>query len=147
MIMSKAQKISLSSKQRTSEGHLDLCECPFGQFCRILEILGHSVNSDRYQSQGLFDIPCSLAAIVSVTLSQSFGQLVRSFCTGAMAKFSSIREIGFNTFLELEWSRLYVPSLLRTFWIVRLAQQLTMTLIQLALSAGKEDLDLYALLC
>ena len=44
MIMSKAQKISLSSKQRTSEGHLDLSECPFGQFCRTLEILGNSVN-------------------------------------------------------------------------------------------------------
>ena len=102
---------------------------------------------EKVKNQGLLDIPCSLAAIVSVTLSQSFGQLVRSFCAGAMAKFSSIREIGFNTFLELEWSRLYVPSLLRTFWIVRLAQQLTMTLIQLALSAGKEDLDLYALLC
>ena len=144
--------MSRLKKQRTSEGHLDLSECPFGQFCR-----GRRINSDSYQShsimvekvknQGLLDIPCSLAAIVSVTLSQSFGQLVRSFCAGAMAKFSSIREIGFNTFLELEWSRLYVPSLLRTFWIVRLAQQLTMTLIQLALSAGKEDLDLYALLC
>ena len=77
------------------------------------------------------------AIIVFVTLSQSFGQLVRSFVTGVKAKLRSIRDIGLNTFLELEWSRLQVPSLLRTFWVVRLVQQLTVSLGTLALSAGK----------
>ena len=35
-----------------------------------------------------------------------------------------IANFGFNTFLEAEWVRLRIPSLLRTFWLTRMMQQL-----------------------
>jgi hypothetical protein len=35
-----------------------------------------------------------------------------------------VANFGLNTFLENEWERLRVPSLLRTFWLARFTQQL-----------------------
>ncbi len=40
------------------------------------------------------------------------------------AKRQFIANFGLNTFIETEWVRLRVPSLLRTFWLTRFTQQL-----------------------
>ena len=40
------------------------------------------------------------------------------------SKRQFITNFGFNTFLEAEWVRLRIPSLLRTFWLTRMMQQL-----------------------
>jgi E3 ubiquitin-protein ligase RNF139 len=40
------------------------------------------------------------------------------------SKKQFIMNFGLNTFLEAEWVRMRIPSLLRTFWLSRMAQQL-----------------------
>jgi hypothetical protein len=48
----------------------------------------------------------------------------RSVIQTVSAKRQFIANFGLNTFIETEWVRLRVPSLLRTFWLTRFTQQL-----------------------
>ena len=52
------------------------------------------------------------------------GGALRSVMQSMRAKKQFILNFGFNTFLEAEWVRLRIPSLLRTFWLTRMMQQL-----------------------
>lgn len=71
------------------------------------------------------------AAIISLfILSKVIGGAVRSVIQQMKAKRQFILNFGFNTFLEAEWVRLRIPSLLRTFWLTRMSQQLISIFVQ-----------------
>ena len=55
---------------------------------------------------------------------------MRSVMQQMKAKRQFIVNFGFNTFLEAEWVRLRIPSLLRTFWLTRMSQQLISIFVQ-----------------
>ena len=57
---------------------------------------------------------------------------VRSVIHSIKMKRQFILNFGFNTFLEAEWVRLRIPSLLRTFWLTRMMQQLFSMMIKTA---------------
>lgn len=125
-------------------------------------------NQQRYQSEWMFDqilslsvqVPGALAIvgispnilqtftlisagpalitagfIVSKVIGLAIGSLLRSF----EMKRRVIADYGLNTFLEGEWLRLRVPSLLRTFWITRFSQQLIVILFSLMQDCGLEE--------
>ena len=46
------------------------------------------------------------------------------------AKRQFIINFGINTFVEAEWVRLRIPSLLRTFWLTRMTQQFISILVK-----------------
>ena len=46
-----------------------------------------------------------------------------------------IANFGLNTFLETEWTRIRVPSLLRTFWLTRVGLHLCTELFALVAAA------------
>ena len=48
-----------------------------------------------------------------------------------------IANFGFNTFLEAEWVRLRIPSLLRTFWLTRMMQQLLSMIAKSGISSDQ----------
>ena len=56
------------------------------------------------------------------------------------AKRQFIANFGLNTFLEAEWARLRIPSLLRTFWLTRMMQQLFSILVKGKVGIGAQDL-------
>ena len=51
-------------------------------------------------------------------------------------KYQILQHFGLSTFLETEWIRLQVPSLLRTFWLTRCAQQVLVFSVRLISSPG-----------
>ena len=51
-------------------------------------------------------------------------------------KYQILQHFGLSTFLETEWIRLQVPSLLRTFWLTRCTQQILAQLIKLLISTS-----------
>ena len=51
-------------------------------------------------------------------------------------KYQILQHFGLSTFLETEWIRLQVPSLLRTFWLTRCTQQILIHLIRLLISSN-----------
>ena len=55
---------------------------------------------------------------------------MRSVIHSIKMKRQFILNFGFNTFLEAEWVRLRIPSLLRTFWLTRMMQQLFSMMIK-----------------
>ena len=64
---------------------------------------------------------------------QVIGGAVHSVIQQMKAKRQFILNFGFNTFLEAEWVRLRIPSLLRTFWLTRMSQQLISIFVQVKL--------------
>ena len=48
-------------------------------------------------------------------------RLQRHLCSLYLVKRQEILNYGLNTFLEAEWLRLQVPSVLRIFWLSRLS--------------------------
>ena len=46
------------------------------------------------------------------------------------AKRQFILNFGINTFVEAEWVRLRIPSLLRTFWLTRMTQQFISIMVE-----------------
>ena len=60
---------------------------------------------------------------------QSVNKLIKLLNFSSVIQTVSVKRqfvanFGLNTFLETEWVRLRVPSLLRTFWLARFTQQL-----------------------
>ena len=64
-----------------------------------------------------------LALLVKVMYS-AFGGIFRMLRANVFEKKQIIENFGWHTFLEGEWARLRIPSLLRTFWLTRLALHL-----------------------
>lgn len=62
--------------------------------------------------------------ILSVLFIKVAGVATRSVINTMRTKRQFVLNFGFNTFLEAEWVRLRIPSLLRTFWLTRMTQQL-----------------------
>ena len=77
--------------------------------------------------------------ITLLTIGQSLNHLVLVFHLGLRSRQQIITDFGLNTFLELEWGRLHIPSLLRTFWTTRLIQQLVVSLASLLWSSFDEN--------
>ena len=69
---------------------------------------------------------CSIAMILFKVLESA----VRSVIHSIKMKRQFVLNFGFNTFLEAEWVRLRIPSLLRTFWLTRMMQQLFSMMIK-----------------
>ena len=65
---------------------------------------------------------------------------MRSVMQQMKAKRQFIVNFGFNTFLEAEWVRLRIPSLLRTFWLTRMSQQLISIFVQGGLNGNQPAL-------
>lgn len=80
------------------------------------------------------------AAIISLyILSKVIGGAVHSVIQQMKAKRQFILNFGFNTFLEAEWVRLRIPSLLRTFWLTRMSQQLISIFVQGGLNSAQNS--------
>ena len=61
------------------------------------------------------------AMLVGASLGLQADRLQRHLCSLYHAKRQEILNYGLNTFLEAEWLRLQVPSVLRIFWLSRLS--------------------------
>ena len=66
---------------------------------------------------------------------------MRAVINSIKMKRQFILNFGFNTFLEAEWVRLRIPSLLRTFWLTRMMQQLFSIMVK---NGAPEDLLPYS---
>jgi E3 ubiquitin-protein ligase RNF139 len=55
------------------------------------------------------------------------------------SKRQFVANFGLNTFLEAEWSRIRVPSLLRMFWLTRVGLHLCGVVFEMYASAGEQD--------
>ena len=76
------------------------------------------------------------AAITIASLWHGLGSAFRSVRHSIESKRQVMRHFGLNALLEAEWTRLHVPSLLRTFWLTRCAQQLLVSFIKLIGASG-----------
>ena len=56
------------------------------------------------------------AAALGITLGQQLQPMVRAVTLMVRTKRENINNFGLNTFIESEWVRLRVPSVLRYFW-------------------------------
>ena len=65
-------------------------------------------------------LPAGLTAFALWTVA---GRAIASITQNVRAKRQYIANFGLNTFLETEWTRIRVPSLLRTFWVTRDGEQ------------------------
>lgn len=81
---------------------------------------------------GSIVIPLTLTAYC---LWQVFGAAFRSVILTVYTKRQFVANFGLNAFLETEWVRLRVPSLLRTFWLARFSQQLLVSLHVLSMNS------------
>ncbi len=87
----------------------------------LLALIG--TPSDVY---GLSSALSLLLPIIILTwvLYVVMGTAARSVASSLRAKREFVANFGLNTFVEAEWTRLRVPSLLRTFWITRVGLHL-----------------------
>ena len=71
------------------------------------------------------------AIITVTTLWLGMRKVFRSIRRSFKNKYQILQHFGLSTFLETEWIRLQVPSLLRTFWLTRCAQQVLVCSLKL----------------
>jgi len=64
------------------------------------------------------------AVLLGTSLGQQAGKVYSSMVILYLNKRDFMNNFGLNTFLETEWGRLRVPTVLRTFWVSRLALML-----------------------
>jgi len=109
---------------------------------RLLKVSGHLTHSTREYLSAVMVLPCVLAmlsvpsswlafsafaanilpaALLGTSLGQQAGTVYSSLVTMYVNKRDFVNNFGLNTFLETEWGRLRVPTVLRTFWLSRLA--------------------------
>ena len=69
------------------------------------------------------------------------GRGVVSTMQNVRTKRQYIANFGLNTFLETEWTRIRVPSLLRTFWLTRVGLHLCSELFVLSTAAPSTTVD------
>ena len=67
-------------------------------------------------------LPSTLITATTVWL--GVRRVLRSIKQSFKGKYQILQHFGLSTFLETEWIRLNVPSLLRTFWLSRCLQQI-----------------------
>ena len=67
-------------------------------------------------------LPSTLITATTVWL--GVRRVLRSIKQSFKGKYQILQHFGLSTFLETEWIRLNVPSLLRTFWLSRCLQQM-----------------------
>ena len=72
------------------------------------------------------------AVLVVVFLWSEINKAFRVVMTMYRLKRQFIANFGLHPFLEAEWVRLRVPSLLRTFWLLRMSQQLIVAVWNMA---------------
>ena len=70
------------------------------------------------------------AIITITTLWLGLRKAFRSIRHSFKNKYQILQHFGLSTFLETEWIRLQVPTLLRTFWITRCTQQMLVYLVR-----------------
>jgi len=109
---------------------------------RLLKVSGQLTHSTREYLTAVMILPCVLAmlsvpsswlafsafaanilpaALLGTSLGQQAGTVYSSLVTMYINKRDFVNNFGLNTFLETEWGRLRVPTVLRTFWLSRLA--------------------------
>ena len=60
------------------------------------------------------------AMLLGISLGQNMNKIIHSLTVMYRIKRETINNFGINTFIEAEWSRLRVPSVLRYFWLSRM---------------------------
>jgi len=109
---------------------------------RLLKVTGHFTISIREYISAVMILPCVLAMVsvpspwlafsafaanilpatlLCTSLVQQAGKVCSNLATMYINKRDFINNFGLNTFLETEWGRLRVPTVLRTFWLSRMA--------------------------
>eukprot|EP00092_Neocalanus_flemingeri_P039584 GFUD01043105.1.p1 GENE.GFUD01043105.1~~GFUD01043105.1.p1 ORF type:complete len:702 (+),score=203.16 GFUD01043105.1:180-2285(+) len=112
---------------------------------RLLKVSGQLTHSTREYLSAVMILPCVLAmlsvpsswlafsafaanilpaALLGTSLGQQAGTVYSSLVTMYNNKRDFINNFGLNTFIETEWGRLRVPTVLRTFWLSRLVLML-----------------------
>jgi len=112
---------------------------------RLLKVSGRVHHSTREYLSAVMILPCILAMLsvssswlafsafaanilpailLGTSLGQQASKVYACMATLYMNKRDFLNNFGLNTFLETEWSRLKVPTVLRTFWLSRLAMML-----------------------
>jgi len=108
---------------------------------RMLRLSGRLSQTCKEYLGGVMVLPCLLAllalpnsalslsaflasllpaALLGTSLGQQAAPLLQALVNLYVEKRNFVNNFGLNTFLETEWSRLRVPSVLRMFWISRL---------------------------
>jgi len=109
---------------------------------RLLKVSGRLNHSTREYLSAVMILPCVLAmlsvpsswlafsafaanilpaVLLGTSLGQQAGKVYSSMVILYLNKRDFMNNFGLNTFLETEWGRLRVPTVLRTFWLSRLA--------------------------
>jgi len=109
---------------------------------RLLKVSGRLNHSTREYLSAVMILPCVLAmlsvpspwlafsafasnilpaVLLGTSLGQQAGKVYSSLVILYLNKRDFMNNFGLNTFLETEWGRLRVPTVLRTFWLSRLA--------------------------
>jgi len=109
---------------------------------RLLKVSGRLNHSTREYLSAVMILPCVLAmlsvpsswlafsafaanilpaVLLGTSLGQQAGKVYSSMVMLYLNKRDFMNNFGLNTFLETEWGRLRVPTVLRTFWLSRLA--------------------------
>jgi len=112
---------------------------------RLLKVSGRLNHSTREYLSAVMILPCVLAmlsvpsswlafsafaanilpaVLLGTSLGQQAGKVYSSMVILYLNKRDFMNNFGLNTFLETEWGRLRVPTVLRTFWVSRLALML-----------------------
>lgn len=109
---------------------------------RLLKVSGRLNHSTREYLSAVMILPCVLAmlsvpsswlafsafaanilpaVLLGTSLGQQAGKVYSSMVILYINKRDFLNNFGLNTFVETEWARLKVPTVLRTFWLSRLA--------------------------
>ena len=112
---------------------------------RLLKVSGRLNHSTRKYLSAVMILPCVLAmlsvpsswlafsafaanilpaVLLGTSLGQQAGKVYSSMVILYINKRDFLNNFGLNTFVETEWGRLRVPTVLRTFWLSRLALML-----------------------
>lgn len=81
-------------------------------------------------------------ALVKFVIWSSALNVVRTIYAGYLHARSYVANFGLSALVEAEWTRLNVPTVLRTFWILRVLEQLGVLLVE---RIGQEEINTLAM--